>query len=282
MNGKLIVFAGLAVLSTGAFAVHPKDQAVEWKKLADETFAAHREEADRTRRLELLGKSAEWLEKIVYMEGCADEALRVEATERASERFRLVGEPERALKVLVRTLTTGAKLSPDCRLRLLMSRAALEEALGYAKEAEKAYAEALTIDTRDMTQVARARNRIATILTEVKGRHAEALKALEYRLEDPLTQQSLHPHVLAERAYVAGCALRGLKRYAESKTRLEESIKLFGPGRWAARSELVVARVCFDQKDRKGAMAALDRAVAAEPGYRQQAEHLRQGMEVAK
>ena len=282
MKNKLIAFAGFAVLTTGAFAAHPKDEPVELKRQADAAFAAHREESDRDRRLALLAKSAEFLEKIVYMENCEDELLWADAAERASERFRLLSDPERALKILNRALADPSALLPDTRLRILMSRAQLEEALGYAKPAEKSYAEALKIETRDMTQVARARMRIATILTEVKGRHAEALKALEFRVEDPLTQQKLNPQILGERAYVAGCALRGLKRYPEAKASLEESIRLFGRGRMVARSELALARLCFDQKDRKGAFAALDRAVAADPVYKGQVEHLRQGMEVAK
>jgi len=283
MMTKSIVFATLAVLSsTAVLAVHPKDEAVDFKRRADAAFAAHREEKDPARRLVLLTESAEYLEKIVLMEGCADEALLVEATDRASERFRNLGDSDRALKIITRTLSVRSDLSPDSRLRLLMSRAALEEAKGYSKLAEKTYAEALKLDTRDMMQVARVRNRIATILTDVKGQHAAALAALDYRVEDPLTQQRLTPKMMGERAYIAGCALRGLKRFPEAKSCFEESVRLFEKGRMAARGELALARVCLEMKDRPSALSALDRAVALEPGARSQADHLRQGIEASK
>lgn len=276
---KKLFFAAV-VLAGGALAAHPKDDVVELQRRADAAFAAHRAETDREKKNALLEESAVYLEKIVFSDGNRDEALRVDAADCAAERFRNLGQSARALAILEHALSAPPQIHPDGRIRLLLFRASLEEAQGLSLRAEKTYREMLSLDARDMSLVARARNRVALILTDVKGRHEEALKALVYRTEDPLTEAKLPPTVIAEREYAAGQALRGLGRIGEAKSMYRKSVDLFKSGNLAARAEFAFARACHEAGDEKGAEESLERVLVLSPGFKSQVEHFRKGMAV--
>lgn len=240
----------------------PKDKAAALSMIADAYYAMHQTETNKVLRTQWFEKNMDVLERIVNLDDCEDEQLKVDSALRGAERMRNLGQSDRAIELMNRALQPPPVLSPDNKIRLLLFRGSLEEARGWAKLAEKTYGEVAGMTARDINLVAQARNKVAAIYVDVMGKYAEAVKALDYPEVEPITEQKVSPRELSTRAYYLGRALQELKRMEEAKEQLRKSIVLSaGNGRSAGQAKLALGRLLLECGEKEPGLKVLDEAI---------------------